>query len=376
MLLKYIKFELDRLKAGVWVGLAAIIASLLLPLGASAVGQTTARSLTLGSSAVSANTTYKFAWTPSASQTIGSVVFQVCDSPLQSVGCANAAGSLGFSFTAPGASLTGQSTLAGFSQGGAGTGGAPTVNSYSITKAVPQAGVSTGITVTLSNAHNPSTTNTSFYGRMYVYSDSNATTLVDYGAVAVSTANQVNLAANVQESLAFCVYTLANCGAGGSSVNLGTGADNVLSAASPTGGTSKMDISTNAQSGYVITYLAAPLAYNANQFNGGASQTQASFTAGTEEFGINVNTVNTTPAQGAAITGTAGYVTPTYGGGAGDYVTANKVSFVPNASTTLMSTAAPTVLTTSTVNYLAQAGNTTKAGQYVTTFTYVATGTF
>ena len=81
--------------------------------------------------------------------------------------------------------------------------------------------------------------------------------------MAVSTTQSLTVAANVQESLEFCVGTVsapANCAAeSGSTVNIGTGADNVLSASAPSGAISTMIADTNASTGYSITYFAGNL---------------------------------------------------------------------------------------------------------------------
>jgi hypothetical protein len=236
-------------------------------------------------------------------------------------------------------------------------------------------------TFTLSSVSNPTTAHgISYYTRITTYSGYNGsggTGELDFGATAVATNDQVTVAANVQESLTFCVYDSGGTCGGGitGTVNLGTGADNVLSSSTPSGGKSKMDAATNATSGYVITYLANNFSSTNDTITaaGGGSGSGTAFSAGTALFGINLAATNTiTGTTGAGITGS----------GSGQAVNANytnndKVAFVPATVTTLAnSNSLPTLSNTYTVAYIAQAGSTTKPGAFSTTFTYVCTGTF
>jgi hypothetical protein len=199
--------------------------------------------------------------------------------------------------------------------------------------------------------------------------------------MAVSTANQVTVSANVQESLTFCVYTGANCAAGGSSVNLGSGADNVLSASSPSGGVSKMDADTNATTGYTITYITtSPGGTGGSTCPGSLSSSNdcitdaggsaGTFSAGTAKFGINLRD-NATPNIGTDIAGSG------IGAVSAPYNTVDNYAFQGGTTPRTVATAAgPTITNTYTVAYAAQAGNTTKPGAYSAIFTWVATGTF
>lgn len=364
-------------KVGTWAGLTSLVAgTLVLPMSAQAA-QITDRSLTLGSSAASANTTYLFSFKPGTTNNVGAVKFQLCTSPLEATSCTTPTGAS----MAGAGSLTLGGQITGFTIG-AGTPPAPTAQTAWITNGTPQSLTSgTASTVQFSGIVNPSTTNQTFYARITTFSDSAGTTQVDYGAMAVSTANQVTVSANVQESLTFCVYTGANCGAGGSSVNLGTGTDNVLSTSVPSGGVSKMDADTNATTGYAITYVTtSPGGTGGSTCPGSLSSTNdcitdfggtaGTFSAGTARFGINLR-ANTTPAIGADVTGSGS------GAVSAPYNTVDNFAFQGGTTPrTVGTTSGPTLSNTYQVSYAAQAGSTTKPGAYSAIFTWICTGTF
>ena len=385
MLFKYIKSELERLNAGVWLGLAAVVASLLVPMSANAAGQITSRSVLVSSSAGAATTVqYKATFTLATSaQTFAALKVEICDSPLSTSTCVNTGNSSGATFTpATTATLT----------GGTGTWalGTHSGNSALITNSgsLVQTGTPT-ITATINGVTNPTAPNVSYYVRLSTYTNTGATTPAypgtDFGAVALSTTNAINIAANVQESLTFCTGTSgggsSNCSTmSGTSVNIGTGADNVLSSSNGTGGTSLMYITTNAGSGYVITYVptssaSGNFASGANTITSAANQTLAACTtAGASCFGINAaaNTVTSTPA-GAIGSAPTGGVAPTVATG---YNTGDTFKFLGAGDTLATEGTGGTSQTAITVSYVAQAGTTTKPGAYSTSMNYIATGTF
>lgn len=365
-------------KIGSWAGLLALMSSSLVAVPAHAA-QITDRSLTLASSAASASTTYAFSFKVGTNGNVGAIKFALCTSPLENVSCttptgASMAGATGFT--------SGGDISANVFTVGTGTPPAPATQAVWITDSTPGA-FTNGATQTASfnSIVNPSTTNQSFYARITTYSDSAGTVQVDYGAVAVSTANQVTVSANVQESLTFCVYTGVNCAAGGSTVNLGTGTDNVLSTSSPSGGVSKMDADTNATTGYTITYVtSSPGGTGGTTCPGSLSSSNdcitdaggsaGTFTPGTAKFGINLR-ANTTPAIGATISGSGS------GAVSSPYNTIDNFAFQGGSTTrTVGTTTGPTLSNTYTVSYAAQAGSTTKPGSYSAVFTWVCTGTF
>jgi hypothetical protein len=377
-----------------WLGLASILAFSLVSGPANAVGaQITNRSTTLGSSVLSASTTYDFSFKPATSATIKAIKFETCTSPLETTTCSTVTGASmstgsGFSSAAP-------TTVPFTTNWAVATGSAaPSANAYWIHYATGNAlSNATTYTVRLTSIVNPSTTNLQYYTRITTYSDdaagAPAVTEVDFGAMAVSTARSIGVSANVQESLAFCVGTSGTgCSGGGltgATVNLGTGTDNVLSASTPSGGISLMAVDTNASSGYAITYVTtSPGGASGTQCVGGLSSTTdciteagataGTFTAGTSKFGINLKTNTTaltTPALGANVSGSGS------GTASGQYAIADNVAFQAGSTPrTVASAAGPTLSNLFTVTYVAQAGSTTKPGAYSATFIWVATGTF
>jgi len=353
-------------RAGVWLGIGSLLATMVATTPALALGvQMGARSATLSTAGAGATpVSVAFSFKPgTASSTIKSIRFQLCTSPLESTAC-----------TSPAGATMNPSTISAQSFGNAYI--TPTYISTTdmwVTNATGNVLVSgTPYTATLATVHNPPATNTSFYFRITTYTDVAVTTEQDFGAMAVSTADVVTTTANVQESLTFCVYT-ATCGAGVvNPTKLGTGVDNILNASTATGAISKMDASTNASSGYVITYMAGSLASSGDTITdaGGAATT---FTAGTSKFGINLkaNSTALTPAGalGAANTGSGVVIAP--------YATVDQIAFVSGAPQTVANTGGvPQASSTYTVTYAAQAGNTTKPGAFTTTFNWICTGSF
>ncbi len=234
-------------------------------------------------------------------------------------------------------------------------------------------------TAVINNITNPTAVNKEYYLRISTYTNTTATSPgypgTDFGAIALSTSQSISVLANVQESLDFCVGTTsapANCAAEtGSSVNIGTGADNVLSSSSPSGGISTMIAATNATSGYSITYFAANLASTSDTIGAIGSSPTSFPGAGTAAFGINLR-ANTSP----NITNSANETGSGSASVVSNYNTVNQFAFVPSAATQVASASAPTLSNTFTVSYAAQAGSTTKPGAFSTSFNYVCTGLF
>ena len=83
------------------------------------------------------------------------------------------------------------------------------------------------VSVVWNSVHNPTATNTTFYGIITTYSGSDWTGVLDTGSIALSTATQIQVALAVNETLTFCTGTSItgqNCAtASGSLVDLGAG---------------------------------------------------------------------------------------------------------------------------------------------------------
>jgi hypothetical protein len=281
----------------------------------------TSRSLALGTSDPSAITNYAFNFKPGLSGNIGAIKFEICDSPLEAVGCVNTADSNGVSFTSNSSSILSQSGISGFTAG-AGSPPAPSVNTFWITNSTPQnINNSTMISVVFQNVRNPSAPNKQFYGRMTTYSNSVGTTEVDFGAVAVDIGTPIIVSGTMPESLVFCVGTSGtDCSnITGSAVALG-----IFSPVATNTGTSIMSASTNAGYGYVITVSGSTLTSGANTIpamgtqtlNSAACSPTCSSTTGIGQFGSNVvaNTgVGANVSGTGSATGFGGYNTWRYG---------------------------------------------------------------
>jgi len=247
---------------------------------------------------------------------------------------------------------------------------------------------SSTIVLTMGGITNPSTLG-SFFARIYSYnggtadpdwfSVSNAGTDIDFGGVALSTAQAVNITARVQEKLQFCVSKAdptTDCG-GTTTPNLvlGHGTPTVLDETATDTDTAYVQVSTNAQSGVVIRMKNSNACGGLSR-DGGAvcdipavnsgAATAAAITQGVAEFGLRCTTSGSLIAQAPyahatnfgmdTVTG-AENVTTTYGD-------------------TILSSATALNNVESTLTYGATASLTTPAGIYTATMDLIATGTF
>ncbi len=321
----------------------------LLPVHAA---QLTSRSITVGSSAPSASTTHKFDFTIPASANLGSATFTYCTTA--SGTCTAPTG-----LDVDGVSISAQSGATGFSVDATTT----TANVIGITRTA--AAASGAVSYTFSTAVNPSATNTTFYARIQTYTAANFTGAQDSGAVATSTAAQIQVTASVDETLTFCTgtsgITTSSCsGATGTSVNLGS-----LTPSTTGSGVSQIGVSTNAGLGYNITVNGTTLASGANNITALATQTASS--QGSSQFGINLRD-NATPNVGTDPDG-SGTATPT-----ANYNTVDQFRFV--TADQIASKASADNFRRYHVSYIANVAGDTPAGTYTSTLTYIATATF
>lgn len=330
--------------------LTLLVASL--PVQSINAAQITSRSITIGSSAPSASTTYTLTGTfPTTGTTIKSIQIQFCTTASGTCTASdlNAGSSTIGSITGLSGSWTNQST-ANTLKITNGTGSTPT----------------NPVTIPWSAVVNPTVANQSFYGRVTTYSDAAYTTPIDTGVVGLSTSNTINVTATVDEAITFCTgtsgITSSSCaGATGTNVNLGTLSDQTTGT-----GTSQIGISTNAGGGYAITYSGATLTSGAFTIDAMAAKTTS--TTGVEQFGINLRS-NTTPSVGVDPAG-AGTTTPT-----ADYNTSNQFRFLTGGAS-IASSASSDSFRLFTVSYIANVAGTTQTGTYSTSINYVATATF
>jgi len=319
----------------------------------------TGRSVVLSNSVGDASGV-SYALTTAALPTSGTIVKSVeiafCDSLVGA--CSTPAG-----FSASSSTLASQPGGLGDASGW--TVSAATAGSLRILNASNATTPSGAVTITWNSVHNPTATNTTFYGVITTYSGSDWTGALDTGSVALSTATQIQVALTVNEALTFCTGTSItgqNCGtASGSQVSLGDGSTTATAT-----GTSIIAASTNGNTGYSVTVNGATLTSGANTItalsSGGASVMNS------KQFGLNLADANTTPIVGAAKSGSGTAAAET------NYGTNDTFRFATGE--TIASATGPSNANTFTVGYIANIDGITKPGVYTSNLTYIATANF
>jgi hypothetical protein len=367
----------------------------LLSQRASAYGALGSRSIQMSSSVVSATAvSYNVSFYTSVSTTVKSIVVDFCDdSPLIGTTCTRT--NEGGVTASPGVS----GATGGLATG---TWTASTLNSnktFTYTNTTGAA-MNTSVTlnsITITTAVNPSTTGT-FYARILTFpnssgADSAATytdtapgNAIDAGGLALSTAAQITITSKVQERLIFCVYTTGagnNCTSkSGTTVTLGD-TNGVLDPTGPyVDKTAKYSISTNASGNAAVRLKGDTLTTGSFTINAiGATATASS--AGTEQFGFcNVSTAGTgltaSAPYNAATCDSATSQTAGTGstGGAGAVLFAYDTANTNTTYGQTISSKAPGDYSTGEMVFLGNIANTTEAGIYTTTLTFIATGTY
>ena len=362
--------------------------------GMASAAQAPERSIRMSSSANGAtNTTYEINFKTAGAGAVQGVGVDFCsNSPI-----------IGDTCTAPTGFTVGAGTTTGSIAGMTGTWSGAAAQSGRIlvlSLGTPGGSASAGAqaTFTLTTATNPTNSNTTFYARVYTFATagnasswatgnttgSSITNVVDSGGIALSTAAQITVTAKVQETLTFCVYTQANCGAGGTAVTLGD-TNGVLSTAGPfVDKNTKYDISTNAGG----ASPAATVRFKAPTLTSGGNTiptiglTAAASAAGTSQFGLctyrsagtlltpvapydNVNCSGTTQSAGTGTTG---------GNGTAQFAfdtTAANTTFGDDLATTNAGSS-----NTGIIPFIGNVGPTQAAGIYTSTFTFIATAVY
>lgn len=307
----------------------------------------TDRSVAIGSSVVSASTSYDFTFKVASATVIKSASFTACTTA--SGVCTPAAG------FAASTTLAAQPLNLGDAAGWDAADSA--TNVLKIKKSGNLAAPSGTQTVRYTGVTNPNTPNT-FFIRIATFSDATYTAGIDNGVVAFSTAGLVTVTATVDETLTFTLAT--------TTAALGT-----LTPSTTGTSTSSMTVATNARAGYTVSYgPATSLTSAAGTIPAMAAQSAAS--KGTKQFGINLmaNTATTsTPTVGVAKSGVgSGTVSAGY-----DTVDQFKFNVLGDQ---VASAAAPTNNNVFTTSYIANVDNVTGAGFYSTALTYTATANF
>jgi hypothetical protein len=394
------------ISAAVVLAVAAVVPAMLF--GKAQAGTPVSRKITMDNSAPTAtDVTYQLSFTTDqggSSANIGGMVIDFCtETPL--IGDTNCTPPVGFSTNEGGLALANQVGITDWTIDAS-------TSSNKLVLARTAASVNSAVNVSIDfgtaaaadGITNPTAGNTSFYARVLTFAtttgaqeytsadpdNAGANVIVDYGGIALSTANSLTITAKVMEKLTFCVYTNANCGAGGTSVVLGDTTNGVLDEAQPYNNTdAKFDIKTNAQGGAVIR--AKTFATPGHTLTSGSNTitaiggTAAASNDGTEQFGFCVVAASpivvTSPytgVEGGAGTCASDPTTGTY-----DQV-ANVTRFALDTAVTgatfgddIANTAAdPLDNTSGYLNFLGNVSVTTEAGIYTTQMALIATGTF
>lgn len=335
------------------LSVALLILAGLLHLGTAYGDQLPSRSIELSSANASATDTYQLTFTIPQPEILGSIRLQFCsESPLIGQPC-----TLPIGMDLSGAVLASQTAGANFSiLSASGT-------DIILTRPVSPAGIGP-LTFRFTGIVNPSSPG-SYFGRIQTYTVANATGASnDYGGLAFAINNNVQISVTVPPYLYFCVgisVSGVDCTtATGNYIDFGTFTPAATSVAQ-----TQMVAGTNADSGYTIVVAGNTLTSGNNVINGLAVADISR--PGTSQFGLNL-VANTDPQVGQAPTG-LGIGQPTNG-----YKNANIYKFVDGD--VVASTPQPDEARRYTTSYIANVSKTQTPGIYVTTLTYIATGTF
>jgi hypothetical protein len=361
--MKHLTEVRNRLNQGLYIALAILIATVYLQafllnqkVSAALI---TNRTLTLSSSspdAGAATTTYTLTFTLPSNTVLQSFDVELCTTA--SGACTTPTG-----FSSSSSTIS-QPTNLGDASGW--TVSTADSGKLALSKTGNAAAPTGSQTVVFNNVQNPTTANSTFFGRMTSYSDDSYTTAVDTGVVAASTSQQISLTGTVDETLVFCTGTSGTgCGdIAGSSVDFGT-----FSSASTNTGTSLFGVSTNGVTGYSVTINGSTLTCTTCSGSPtiAALASQTASTTDTAQFGVNLKD-NATPNVGAEVTGTgSGIATANYG-------TVDQFRFVSGDS--VAATASATNSNFFTVSYIVNIPGAQPAGIYTSTMTFIATATF
>lgn len=400
----------------------ASILPLLRPQKAEAYGSITSRKITMsssatGSAAAGQDVTYEVSFNVATdAQDISGVVVDFCsNTPIIGDSCT---APTGFDLNITNLAINISSGLTGFTKD-TGDSDANTlvftnaVTPYNPGAAAPQVftlgtgAVSDGVT-------NPTNSNTTFYARIITFTTAagaenydSATPgpgnvnnpgaeppVIDAGGIALSTAAQIVVTSKVQERLFFCVYTTGvgnNCTTkSGTTVTLGD-TNGVLDPTGPyVDKSAKYSITTNASGGAVIRLKGVTLTSGSNTIDA-IGGTPVASAATTEQFGFctyqsagsgltadpvyDGDSVGSNPADCTGTTQSAGTGT-TGGAGTTDFAYDTSGSGTTSTYGDDIASKIAGDYSTGTMVFIGNISNTTEAGIYTTTLTFVATGTY
>jgi hypothetical protein len=346
----------------------------------ASAAQIVSRSLTLlagatdGASKAGGVVKHSFIFTLPTAGTVGSIKFEYCTTA-SVASCVMPTG-LKTDATNP-TTLSAQSGATGFTLVNT-TNGAP----Y-ITRSAAAVTAGTTLSYTLSSVTNPTTTAQTFFVRITTYTAASlGGSVVDTGSVAAATTNQITLTGTMPESLIFCVGATVSTTLGVpdcSTATAGSVSFNQLFSPTDTAtATSQMAASTNALSGYSITVNGVTLTSGANTIP--AMGTATTGVRGTGQFGLNLK-LNTTTTSTVAVgleVAASPNGTSLRGQASTGYNTVDNFKFVTGDSVAKSdnTVAGPTNSQIFTASYIVNVAGNQASGTYVTTLTYICTGTF
>lgn len=315
------------------------------------------RTIQLGSSFPSENTTHTYTFNTVDATTVGSIRFQYCsNSPLFIDPCTPPAG-----LDVSGAGILSESGLTGFS-----VSGLSTATDLIITRA-PQAEVTPiNVTFVFDNIINPSTPNEVDYVRIYVYDGTNGTgTALDQGAVVFVVDDRFDVSAYVPPYLTFCVGVTVSLDCSSTAGFLADFGE--FSEFNATTATTQMSAATNDSSGYNIFVNGQSLTSGSNIIQNLITQTPS--IPGTTQFGINLRS-NTSPSVGANPD-----VGPVASGSpAPNYNSPNLFRF--NTGERVAGSAVSTGFNRYTISYIVNISEDQPPGVYASTLSYTAIASF
>lgn len=312
--------------------------------------QLSSRSLYVSNTNPSAVANHSFSFTHTSGDAVGSVLFEYCTNPFMELSCDAPTG-----LDTSGAALTQQSGEIGFALG-------ETAANRLVIGRSPTSG-NAASSYSFSGIVNPSSKGT-FFVRITTYASQDASgPNIDYGAVASSVAQSVQVGSEVPPILKFCVGLSLGSDCTTTDENVVDLGD--LTPTRASAGKSQMLAATNAQFGLAIAAYGTTLTSGNNIIPALASPTVSA--PGNAQFGFNLVN-NSNPDIGQDPVG-SGVANPTV-----RYGQVNRYTFT-NGDTVATSPAA-TDTRKFTASYIANVTPSQPPGVYTATITYVCTATF
>lgn len=340
---------------GIEVGLALVVAVLVLVVPAEASTRFQERSLFIQSSEPSVTTSYVLSLRYMTALPVGSLDLLFCIDPIPHHACVPPPG-----LDVSGAVLAGQSGEGGFGIS------VQTPNHITLSRTPGMIVPGDLSSYRFDNIVNPNDTTQSFSIRLKSHSSVDASgPQIDFGSVKAQITDGITLMTQVPPMLVFCLAEQVNDNCEGTNDNYFTdmgslGVDSTLTA------TSQMAVGTNATGGFVITANGNPMSAGTNVIDG--IEVPTASTLGKNQFGINL-VANTAPAIGDDPEGTWANAVPSPDYSLPDkykFVSGDVVAFSPNVS----------LMKKFTVSYIVNSSASLQPGIYATTINYIASGQF